>query len=101
MSHVGLHSLFREEEAVADLPVDEALRNQLEDFDLSGGRLLLQFLERSGERDDLTCAARRPPLGDGLEAPRVVHVARQDLFPLGSVHDPGIGRLWTTLTPPF
>ena len=44
MSHVGLHSLFRKEEAVADLPVDEALRDQLEDFDLPGGRLLLELL---------------------------------------------------------
>jgi hypothetical protein len=31
----------------------------------------------------------------------VVHVARQDLFALSSVHDPRIGRLWTTLNSPF
>lgn len=86
---------------MADLPVDEALRDQLEDFDLPGGRLLLELLERSRERDDLAGAARRPPLGDGLEAPRVVHVPTEDLFALSSVHDPRIGRLWTTLTPPF
>ena len=87
MSHVGLHRLLRKEEAVADLPVDEALRDQLEDFDLPGGRLLLEFLERTREGDDLAGAARRPPLRDRFEAPRMVHVAREDLFPLGSVHD--------------
>jgi hypothetical protein len=31
----------------------------------------------------------------------VVHVTRQDLFTLGSVHEPGIGRPWTRLTPPL
>jgi len=101
VSHVGLHSLFRKEEAVADLPVDEALRDQLEDFDLPGGRLLLELLQGSREGNDLTGTARSPPLGDSLEAPRVVHVARQDLFALSSVHDPRIGRLWTTLYSPF
>src|SRR5918997_6049482 len=97
VSHVGLHRLFREEEAVADLPVHEALRDQLEDFDLPGGRLLLELLERSRERDDLACTARRAPLGHSLEAPRVVHVATEDLFALSSVHDPRIGLLWKSL----
>jgi hypothetical protein len=31
----------------------------------------------------------------------MVHVSRQDLFTLGSVHEPGIGRSWTWLTPPL
>jgi hypothetical protein len=31
----------------------------------------------------------------------VVHVSRQDLFTLSSVHEPGIGRPWTRLTPPL
>ena len=101
MPDVALDRLLGEEEPLTDLAVHEAVRDQLKNFDLPGGRLLLELLERSRERDDLTGAARRPPLGDGLEAPRVVHVARQDLFPLGSVHDPPIGRLWTSLTPPF
>jgi hypothetical protein len=98
---MGFHRLFREEEAVADLPVDEALRDQLEDLDLPGGRLLLELLERRGEGNDLAGAARRPPLGDRLEAPRMVHVSRQDLFPLCSVHEPDIGGTWTRLTPPL
>ena len=79
---MGLHRLFRQEEAVADLAIDEALGDQLEDFDLPGGRLLLELLLGSREGDDFTRTARRPPLGDGLEAPRVVHVATEDLFAL-------------------
>jgi hypothetical protein len=98
---VGLDRLFREEEPVADLPVDEPLRDQLEDLDLPGGRLLLELPERRGEGNDLAGAVRRPPLGDSLEAPRMVHVSRQDLFPLCSVHEPGIGGSWTRLTPPL
>ena len=86
---------------MADLAVNEALRDQLEDFDLPGCRLLLELLERGCEGNDLAGAARRPPLGDGFEAPRVVHVPGQDLFTLGSVHEPGIGGSWTWLTPPL
>src|SRR5215210_7773654 len=100
VSHVGLHSLLREEETMADFPVDEALRDELEDFDLPGGRLLLELLEGSREGDDLACTARRTPLGNCFEAPRVVHVATEDLFALSSVHDPRIGRVWTTLYSP-
>ena len=98
---MGLHRFFREEEAMADLPIDKALRDQLEDFDLTGSRLLLELLERSREWDDLTRAGRRPPLGNGLEASGMVHVPGQDLFSLSSVHDSRIGLLWRTFTPPF
>jgi hypothetical protein len=31
----------------------------------------------------------------------MVHVSRQDLFTLGSVHKTRIGRPWTWLTPPL
>ena len=86
---------------MADLSVHEALGDQLKDLDLPGGRRLLELPVRRREGDDLTCAARGPPLGDGLEAPGVVHVSRQDLFTLGSVHEPDIGRAWTSLTPPL
>lgn len=78
-------------------PISRLTRpSELEDFDLPGGRLLLELLEGSRERDDLTRSARRPPLGDGLDAPRVVHVATEDLFALSSIHDPRFGLLWTT-----
>jgi hypothetical protein len=69
VSHVGFHRLFREEETLPDLPVYEALRDQLKDLDLPAGRRLLELLERRGEGDNLAGAARGPPLGDGLEAP--------------------------------
>jgi hypothetical protein len=98
---VGLHRLFRKEETVTDLPVDEALRDQLEDFDLTGGRLLLELLEGSRERNDLAGTTRRTPLGNRLEAPRMVHVPTEDLFALSSVHEARIGTLWRTLNSPF
>src|SRR5918998_1736351 len=101
MSHVRLHRLFREEETMADLPIHETLRDQLEHFDLPSGRLLLELLERSRERNDLPGARRRASLGDGLEASGMVHVPGQDLFSLSSVHDSRIGLLWRTFTPPF
>jgi hypothetical protein len=88
---VALHRLLREEEAMADLAVDEALRDQLEDFDLTSGRLLLELPERSGERNHIGVALA--PLGGHLiEATGMAHVSGQDLFALGSVHSlPRIG----------
>ena len=38
MADVRLHGLFREEEPLADLSVDETVRDELEDFDLARGR---------------------------------------------------------------
>ena len=95
-----LHGLLREKKPVTDLPVDEALRDQLENFDLARGRLLLELLQRCREGNDLAGTSRRAPLGDRLEAPRMVHVARQDLFPLSRVHDPRIGALWKNVNTP-
>ena len=62
---------------------------------------MLELPERRGKWNDLAGAIRGPPLGDGLKAPGMVHVSRQDLFTLGSVHDPNIGGAWTWLTPPL
>ena len=53
MSNVGLHSLLREIQPVADLPVDESVGDELKHFELSRGRLLLELLERPGEGNDL------------------------------------------------
>jgi len=88
---VALHRLLRQEEAMADLAVDEAFRDQLENFDLARGRLLLELPERSGERDHF--GVPLAPLGGHLvEATRVVHVSGQDLFALCGVHSsPRIG----------
>ena len=43
VSHVRLDRLFREEETLADLPVDEPVRDELEDLQLAGRRLLLEL----------------------------------------------------------
>src|SRR5215210_6757754 len=91
MAYVALHGLFREEEALADLAVDQPFGDQLENLDLACGRLLLELPEGRCERNHLGVAV--PPLRCHLvEATRVVHVAGQDLFALCSVHDsPAIG----------
>ena len=90
--HVRFHSLLREEEALADLPVDEPVGDELEHFELPARRLLLELLHRAGEWNYLSAAVASAPLGDSLETARVVAVAVQDLLALGSVHDWAIGR---------
>ena len=92
-----LHRFLREEEAVTDLPVDETLRDQLENLDLTRRRLLLELPEGSGERNHLGVALAA--LGSHLvEATRVVDEAGQDLFALCSVHDsPRIGAAYAAL----
>ena len=91
MPHVAFHSLFREEEAVADLAVDETFADQLKDLDLPGGRLLLELPEGSRERDDLGVALS-PLCRNLVETTRVAHVSGQDLFALCSIHSsPRIG----------
>jgi len=87
---VRLDGLLGEEEADADLAVHEAVGDQLEHLDLASGRLLLELLERAAEGNDLTAAASAT-LRSRLETAAVVHVSRQDLFPLSSVHGGGIG----------
>ena len=82
---MGLDGLLGEEKPHADLAVDEAVGDQLEHLDLTRRRLLLQLLERAGERDDLA-AFVTAALRNRVEAAAVVHVSRQDLFALCSVH---------------
>jgi len=92
MAHVRLDRLLREEEADADLAVDEPVGDQLEHLDLTRRRLLLELLQRPGERDDL--AAGRvvaAPFRNRVEAAAVVDVAGQDLLALSSVHERPIG----------
>jgi hypothetical protein len=57
--HVALHRLLGEDEPNADLSVHEAVGDQLEDLDLAGGRLLLQFLQRRPV-DSLSLGRVRP-----------------------------------------
>ena len=86
MTDVGLDGFLREEEANADLAVDEAVRDQLENFDLTRRRLLLELLERAGEGNDLG-AAVAPSLRNRVETPAVVDITGQDLLAFGRVHD--------------
>jgi hypothetical protein len=90
---VGLHGLLRKEEALADLAIDEAVRNQLKNLDLTHRRLLLQLPKGALERDDLGAVAGSAPRGDLLETARMIRVAVQDFLALSSVHAGGIGRL--------
>jgi hypothetical protein len=87
---VRLDRLLRQEEAVSDLAVHESFRDQLQDLQLAGRRLLLELGERSRKRDDLS-RAPRSPRRSRLEAAAVVDVAGQDLLPLCRVHGLGIG----------
>jgi hypothetical protein len=96
MPHVALHRLLREEEAMADLTVDETFGDQLKDLDLACGRLLLELTERSGERNDL-CIALSALRSHLVEPTRMAHVSGQDLSALRSIHDaPPIGH-WRRL----
>jgi len=75
---------------MSDLAVDETLRDQLKDFDLTCGGLLLELPEGSCERDHLGVAL--PTLrGHLVEATGVAHVPGQDFFALGGVHAARIG----------
>src|SRR3990172_1387577 len=96
VADVRLRGLRGEEEDPADLAVHEPLRDEREDLDLPGGRLLLELLERGRERDDFG-ASGLAPRGRLGEAARVVGVAAQDLVALSSVHDLAIGLEWGPL----
>jgi hypothetical protein len=92
VADVRLHRLLREEEALADLAVYEAVRDQLENFDLAARRLLLELAQRARERDDLgLLPAVRAPRRDFVESARVPDVTAQDLLTLGGVHGAVIG----------
>src|SRR6058998_145881 len=91
VTHVALHRLLREEEALADFAVYETLRDQLEHLDLARGRFLLELAERSCERDDL-CISLTPLRRHLVEPTRMAHVSGQDFSALRSIHDaPRIG----------
>jgi len=92
MADVRLHGLFREEEPLADLAIDEAVRDQLEDFDLASCWILSDFAgRRRREGDDCPTAARAAPSRSRFEASAVVPVTVQDLPSLSGVHEFRIG----------
>ena len=92
MANVGLDGLLREEEPLADLAVHEPVCDELQNFDLTRGRILSK-LPRSGrsERDHGATASRAAPRSGGFEPPTVIAVTIQDLTALSSVHVSGIG----------
>jgi hypothetical protein len=93
-----LHGLLREEKANPDLAVHEAVRDQLEHFDLAVRRLLLELPKGPIEGDDLGGTARgRAPGRNLVETTGMVGVPVQDGFTLGSVHDGYIGAAYQGL----
>ena len=89
---VGLDGLLREEETLADLPIDEAVRDELKNLDLSCRRILADLPRgRRREGDHRTATRRATPRRSSLESPAVIAVPVQDLSALSSVHVSGIG----------
>jgi hypothetical protein len=86
VADVGLDGLLREEEPHTDLAVHESVGDQLKNLDLTRRRLLLQLLQRAGERNDLG-ALVAASLRNRVEAPAVVDITGQDLLAFGRVHD--------------
>ena len=83
-----LDCLLRKEEPVADLAVDQAFRDQLENLDLARRRLLLELLQRlEGDHRSNRLAAR----GDRVEPGGVLPIPGQDRVTLCSVHGRRIG----------
>ena len=90
VAHVRLHRLLRQEETMPDLAIHEAVRDQLQDFDLTIGRLLLELPQGARERDHLA-VPRTAPRSDLVEATGVPDIAAQDLLTLSCVHGLSIG----------
>jgi hypothetical protein len=98
MADVGLDRLFREEEALTDLPVHEPVRDELKDLDLPCRGLLPDLPRRGrGERDHRAVASSAATRSCRLEAATVVAVSVQDLLALGGVHASPIGVVRVTL----
>ena len=92
VADVRLHRLLRQEELLADLAVDEPVRDELQHFQLARGRLLLELAQRrSCERDHRAGASRRAPSSSRLEPAAVVAIAVEDLLTLSGVHGSDIG----------
>jgi hypothetical protein len=86
VAYVRLHGLLGQEEALADLPVDEAVRDQLQNLDLTHRRLLLELPQGRGELDDLA-GSRSAASSELVEPTGVIGITGEDLPALGSVHD--------------
>jgi hypothetical protein len=91
VADVRLHRFLGQKQALADLAVHEAVRNQLQNLDLPHRRLLFQLAERALERDDLGRGAAAAPRRNRLETAGMAGVAVENLFALSCVHDRCIG----------
>jgi hypothetical protein len=86
---VALDRLLRQEEAIADFPVDQAFRDELKNLDLAGRGRLLESRRTRVELDDLGHC--RPARRDRVEALGVLPVTGKDFVALCSVHTCAIG----------
>jgi hypothetical protein len=92
MANVGLHRLLGEEEALADLAIDETVRDELKDLDLASRRILADFPGRGRrERDHGSAPARAASCRSRLESTAVIAISVEDLLTLSGVHESGIG----------
>ena len=92
VTNVGLHRLLGEVEPLPDLAVDETIGYELQDLELSRGRLLLQLAQhRRRERDHGARARATPACSRRFEAAAVVTITAEDLLTLRGVHKTGIG----------
>ena len=95
MADMGLHRLLGEEQVLSDLAIHQPVGDELEDFDLTRSRLLLELPKRrrGSERDDRAGSARVPTRSSRLETTAVVSIPVEDLLPLRGVHAVRIGDL--------
>lgn len=88
-----LDRLLREEELLTDLPVHQAVGDELQHLDLARRRLLLELAKRALKRNHVGTAGTTTPRRNFLEAARMRQVTAEDLLALSCIHDPCIGRL--------
>ena len=83
---------------LADLSIHEAVRNELEDLDLTSRRVLPELAgDLRRERDDGAVTTGAATRGSRLEAAAVVAISVQDLLTLRGVHGWGIGVVCAAL----
>ena len=88
---VRLDRFLRQEQLLSDLPVDQAVGDELQHLDLPRRRLLLELAKRVLKRDDVGPAGTATPRRNFLETARMRQVPTEDLLALSSIHDPCIG----------
>ena len=88
---MALYRLLREKQTIPDLPVDEAVRDQLKDLDLACRWRLLRLRLAWRDRKHVVIGRRPPRRRDRLEMLRVLSIAIQNCVTLRWIHVPGIG----------